>query len=83
MEPKPVAVGSNCSANSFGCSSGDLNIEYLNLPGLRAPPQFQVLQGHQKARESSPRVPETMGSGKYVPNLMFLTQPPVKQRGDI
>ena len=44
-------------------------------------PGFPVLQGHQKAKESLPTVPQPMGIGKYVPNLMFPPYSPVTERG--
>ena len=35
----------------------------------------------EKSRESSPRAPQPMGLGRYIPHLMFSPHSPVKESG--
>ena len=45
------------------------------------PSGYLVQDGHQRAKESLPRVPQPIGMGKYVSNLTFPPHSSVKESG--
>ena len=45
------------------------------------PPGLPVKQGHQRAKESLPSLPQPIGACKNIPNLMFPSLSPVKESG--
>ena len=77
MEPW-AEKGSN-SVNSSGYRLGEFFIDIISLSELRPPPGFHHLQGHQQAKGTLSRVPQPMGSGSYVPHLMFPPHSAVKE----
>ena len=53
----------------------------LSLSVLGPPPGFHHLQGHQQAKGTLSKVSQPMGSGSYVPHLMFSPHSPRKEIG--